>query len=235
MGSQPNNSNVFVWAESALATIPPRTAVVVIMRHGKKEPVSSTSHTNCILGEYDNTRMLTDQGKINSEMMGRLLMRNITRIEHSCIPRCRETAQHMAYGAKFNGETTENPELSGSSFRQNHDAVKSGKENAKLIDRLAKDGCYPGYNPVLPFMAGLACNLLSAAKPNLNVSISHDWILYLMLAAAGIKIESFAKERISYLEPLFLWQENQRLLFHYRNMLYESSNDFYEIAGERLI
>jgi len=234
MKSQPNSPDVFIRAESALTAIPPHTKVVVIMRHGEKKPMPPGPRTNSRLKKYDNRRTLTDQGKTDSEIMGRLLMRHITRIEHSCVPRCLETAQHMACGAKFSGEITKNPSLIGTSFRESRETMQNVKKAAGgfsiLMDLLAKDGYYPGLNPVLPFTAGLARDLLSSAKPGVNVSISHHWIMYLILAAAGINIKSFKEEKISYLEPIFLWQENQRLLFHYRNMLYEGSNAFCEIA-----
>lgn len=221
MSSGSNNPDVFLRAESALVAVPPNAAVVALMRHGEKEPMSSASPINCQLGKYDDARYLTARGKTDAKIMGRLLMGRITRLEHSIVPRCQQTATSIAYGANFDEVISENPRLNGLSFQRSRSDMQIAKENAgsfsNLIDRLATDGCYPGFNPVHPFMATMTNSLLNAAKPGINVSVSHDWILYLMLVAIGIKTKPFTKQHVSYLETLFLWREDARIFFYYRH------------------
>lgn len=221
MTKKPNNNpDVFLQVEAALAVIPNRAATVLFMRHGEKEPLSKPTPPDVSPMQYDDKRELTARGKTDSKIMGRLLMNNAVQIEHSVVLRCRQTAEHLACGAQFVRTINENPMLNGAGFAQSKDARAKGKQltggYSELIDRLAGDDYFPGFNPMRPFMSDMATRLLSAAKPGINVSISHDGILYLMLVALGIETKPFKEEHINYLEPLFLWQENGHILFHYR-------------------
>lgn len=213
--------DVFSQAEAALAALPKNATAVLLMRHGEKEGIPRKMQPRNHPGVHDLDRLLTEHGKAESETMGRLLMDKIVRIEHSQVQRCRQTAEHMALGAQFTGQLVENPTLVGEGYVPSHDALRQAKKAVggftELVDCLAVNDGYAGFNSTRASTLAMLSRLWSKAESGINVGVSHDWILYLALYALGIEKKSFFDARVKYLEPLFLWQEDGRVFFHYRH------------------
>lgn len=231
-----SNPDVFLRAAAALATLSDNAVVVLLMRHGEKERVPKKAQASNHPGVHDIELRLTERGKADSQIMGRLLMDKIVRIEHSEVPRCRQTAECMAHGAQFTGQMIENPMLVGEGFVPKHETMTKAKKAVggfvPLIDHLAAHDGYPGYNPTRASVHALIRHLLPNAKPGINVNVSHDWFLYLVLYVLGIETKSFSEGSVNYLEPLFLWQEDGRLLFHYRHVQSVCDFSFTTTTGE---
>ena len=202
-----NNNLVAMFNSSA--------PVVILMRHAEKEKN----------GGKESERGLTTDGKQAALAMGKeMALASAGRpinIWHSPIPRCRQTAEQIALGAGIGNIRGECLHLAGipdfivannlkDGEKIKNDAVSQLKKNnnnesfGNVVNILKEQDKYPNFKKPTLGAAVLANFLLDRASGDIDINVSHDWIIYLMACLAKTEHLPFIKNRVGFLEYLSL-------------------------------
>jgi broad specificity phosphatase PhoE len=188
--------------------------MVLLVRHAERSEISDIrTHA---------TAMLTEQGKADSKVFGRVLGNRFRHILicHSPIPRCRDTADYMVRGMK---ETTCKVQVAGplhwlsGDFVEvdpdwvNHEVVQ-GNEN---FFRQWSDGCYSA-DQITPMKEAADVELEKAmvqiekGNSSVIIDVTHDWnILVLRETYLGLHFQEVGLP--DYLDSVAILKQGGRL------------------------
>lgn len=211
-------------AVAALSLIPPDAPAAALMRHAERGDI--------LKGTSGGDVLLTPQGEVDSEKMGRSLRGRVSALRHSPVPRCRQTARHIRRGA----DAPAPAELLSLVHAFMDDPGIAGATMQRLVDEdgfyprfifamsTANEAPYPGFAAPPAAAAGLAAQMLSGGK-GLCVNITHDWLIN--ATAAHVSGQTAKQpDYAEFLDALFLWENGARLMFYYKGLSGFCSRDF---------
>jgi broad specificity phosphatase PhoE len=199
---------------SSVASIPQFDQMVLLVRHAERSEISDIrTHA---------TAMLTEQGKADSKVLGRVLGNRFQHVViwHSPIPRCRDTAGYMVHGMK---ETTCKARIVGPLSWLSGDFVKAdpGWINHEIVKstenffRQWSDGCY-SEDQITPMKEAAAVELekiitqIKNGNSSVIIDVTHDWnILLLREIYLGLHFEEVGLP--DYLDSVAILKQGRRL------------------------
>lgn len=215
-----SNSNIFFAHQYAMEIVPRDASVIAVIRHGEKTPQ--------IPGQDPDFRMLTEKGKSEACDLGVLLRGRIDKISHSTLGRCRQTAECMANGANIGSYETI-CELAHGMLVSDRVAMRGSSKKMGfpgMIDAVIAGHEIPGFLPMMPNLANLVAATFLRADRDINMNISHDWIVHMLAVSCGAINGTFSKSKVGYLEGIYLWQQHAKLLFYYKGRQGVCNDDF---------
>ena len=169
---------------SSVVSIPKFDQMGLLVRHAERSEISDI--------RTHDTAMLTEQGKADSKVFGRVLGNRFQHILiwHSPIARCRDTAGYMVNGMK---ETTCKARIAGPLSWLSGDFVKADPDwiNHEILKgtenffRQWSDGCY-SEDQITPMKEAAAVELKKASVQmekggsSVIIDVTHDWNLILL-------------------------------------------------------
>ena len=216
----------FGHAKQALALIPENISAMALMRHAERKEFA--------VGHHGNDILLTDQGKEDAHAMGELMKSRISRLFHSPVPRCLQTAEQLADGSGGHVCPEELMALRCDAYVDNFDAALTTLQRLVsednfydvFVNTMATSGKnipYPYFKPPLVGAGDLTRPMLSCS--GICVGVTHDWLVNVAASYATGNIVG-RTEYAGFLDTLFVWRENGGLRFYYKGRQGVCGDDF---------
>lgn len=202
----------------ALDLIPAHAPAAVLMRHAERGQFARGHHGNDI--------PLTPQGERDVFAAGQLMTGRISRLLHSPVPRCLQTAEKLRQGGGAETAPREWLGLRCEAYVEDFDSALATLSRLvsedgfydRFINRMCTAGVeapYPHFKPPLAGTVDLLGGMLTPARAGMCVGITHDWLVNVAAAYATGTVTT-RPNYAGFLDSLFVWRQQQSWMFYYQ-------------------
>lgn len=202
----------------ALELIPISAPAAVVMRHAERGKFARGHHGNDIL--------LTPQGERDAFEMGALMEGRVSRLLHSPVPRCLQTAENLRKGGCVDAHPREwlglRCDVYVDDFNLALDTltrlVSEDGFYDVFVDRMSVSGedvPYPHFKPPLNGTGDLIRRLCAPENKGMCVAITHDWLVNVAASYATGAVTG-RSDYAGFLDALFVWLDDGLLMFYYK-------------------
>lgn len=201
----------------ALDLIPAHAPAAALMRHAERGQFARGHHGNDI--------PLTPQGERDAHAAGQLMAGRISRLLHSPVPRCLQTAEHLRQGGGVDIAPREWLGLRCDAYVEDFDSalatlmrlVSEDGFYDRFVNRMctaAAEAPYPHFKPPLEGTVHLLGGMLTA-RAGMCIGITHDWLVNVAASYATGTVTT-RPNYAGFLDALFVWRQQQSWMFYYQ-------------------
>jgi len=201
----------------ALDLIPARAPAAALMRHAERGQFARGHHGNDI--------PLTSQGERDAHAAGQLMAGRISRLLHSPVPRCLQTAEQLRQGGGVETAPQEWLGLRCDAYVEDFDSALGTLKRLvsedgfydRFVERMCTAGTeapYPHFKPPLAGSADLLCSMLDCGA-GMCIGITHDWLVNVAASYATGAVTT-RPNYAGFLDTLFVWRQQQSWMFYYQ-------------------
>ncbi|MCY4046613.1 MAG: histidine phosphatase family protein [Candidatus Dadabacteria bacterium] len=215
--------NAFDHIGKAMDVIPPDALAAAVMRHAERGKIPE--------GEHGNDVLLTARGERDAVEAGKIMRGGISRILHSPVPRCRQTADGLRRGGGSGSVPEEWLGLRCDIYVSNFEVAETTLSRLvsekdfydHFIKRMSECGDkipYPGFSPPFSATVELMKGIIGSRRRGLCVGITHDWLVNVAVSYATGRIVSRADDSYAnYLDALFIWKADSCWMYYHKGRI----------------
>jgi len=202
----------------ALDLIPARAPAAALMRHAERGRFARGHHGNDI--------PLTPQGERDAFAAGQLMAGRISRLLHSPVPRCLQTAENLRRGGGVEAAPMEWLGLRCDVYVGDFDSALATLKRMvsedgfydRFVNRMCTAGAaapYPHFKPPLAGTVDLLGGMLAFSRAGMCIGITHDWLVNVAACYATGTVTT-RPNYAGFLDALFVWRRQPSWMFYYQ-------------------